>query len=91
MKDVLDLAALCLPFTAGGAVGAALAGAGGAAAGTVLVAATGLLAVVSIKRTGILPYCILFFILGFFCCISAGMRPVAGCFCASAVSSDHVG
>ena len=80
MKDVSDMAALCLPFTAGAAAGAALAGAaGGSAAGAVLAAAAGLLAFVSVRRrSGLLPYCALFFILGFFCYLSAGLRPAAG-------------
>ena len=74
------MAALCLPFTAGAAAGAALAGAaGGSAAGAVLAAAAGLLAFVSVRRrSGLLPYCALFFILGFFCYLSAGLRPAAG-------------
>lgn len=80
MKDVSDMAALCLPFTAGAAAGAALAGAaGGSAAGAVLAAAAGLLAFISVRRrSGLLPYCALFFILGFFCYLSAGLRPAAG-------------
>ena len=74
------MAALCLPFTAGAAAGAALAGAaGGSAAGAVLAAAAGLLAFVSVRRrSGLLPYCALFFILGFFCYLSAVLRPAAG-------------
>lgn len=79
MKDIGDLAALCLPFTAGAAAGAALAGAaGGAAAGAALAAASGLLAFVSLRRCGRLPYSVLFFIIGLFCWLSAGLRPVAG-------------
>ena len=80
MKDLGDMAALCLPFTAGTAAGAALAGAaGGSAAGAALAVAAGLLAFVSVRRrTGRLPYCALFFILGFFCFLSAGLRPEAG-------------
>lgn len=80
MKDVSDMAALCLPFTAGAAAGAALAGAaGGSAAGAALAAAAGLLAFVSVRRrSGLLPYCALFFILGFFCYLSAGLRPATG-------------
>jgi len=78
MKDVGDLAAICLPFTAGAAAGAALAGAGGAAAGAALAAAAGLLALVSRHRTGLLPYCVLFFVIGFFCYLSAGLLPPAG-------------
>jgi competence protein ComEC len=80
MKDFRDMAVLCLPFTAGTAAGAALAGAaGGVAAGAALVAAAGLLAFVSIrKRTGILPYFALFFLLGLFCFLSSGLRPPAG-------------
>lgn len=80
MKDDGDMAALCLPFTAGTAAGAALAGAGGAAAGAALAAATGLLAYVSRRRTGLLPYCVLFFVIGFFCYVSTGLRaaPAAG-------------
>ncbi|MBR6212450.1 MAG: ComEC/Rec2 family competence protein [Bacteroidales bacterium] len=80
MKDVSDMAALCLPFTAGAAAGAALAGAAvGFAAGAVLAAAAGLLAFVSVRRrSGLLPYCALFFILGFFCYLSAVLRPAAG-------------
>lgn len=74
------MAALCLPFTAGAAAGAALAGAAvGFAAGAVLAAAAGLLAFVSVRRrSGLLPYCALFFILGFFCYLSAVLRPAAG-------------
>ena len=80
MKDVSDMAALCLPFTAGAAAGAALAGAAvGFAAGAVLAAAAGLLAFVSVRRrSGLLPYCALFFLLGFFCYLSAVLRPAAG-------------
>ena len=80
MKDLGDIAALCLPFTAGAAAGAALAGAaGGGAAGAALAAAAGLLAFVSLRRrTGILPYCILFFLLGLFCSLSSWLRPNGG-------------
>ena len=80
MRDVGELAALCLPFTAGTAAAAALAGAAGggaagAASGAALAAAAGLLAFVSRRRTGLLPYCVLFFLLGIFCFLSAGLRP----------------
>ena len=80
VKDLGDMAALCLPFTAGTAAGAALAGAaGGGAAGAALVAAAGLLAFVSLRRrTGLFPYCALFFVLGFFCYLSSGLLPPAG-------------
>ena len=80
MRDYGDMAALCLPFTAGTAAGAALAGAAGVpAAGAALAAAAGLLAFISVRRrSGLLPYCALFFILGFFCCLSTGLRPAAG-------------
>ena len=80
MKDFGDMAVLCLPFTAGTAAGAAMAGAaGGGAAGAALAAAAGLLAFVSVrKRTGILPYSALFFLLGLFCFLSSGLRPPSG-------------
>ena len=80
MRDVGDLAALCLPFTAGTAAAAALAGAAGggaagAASGAALAAAAGLLALLSLRHTGRLPYCILFFLLGVFCYLSSSLRP----------------
>lgn len=74
MKDFGDMAALCLPFTAGAACGAVLAGAAGAASGAALAAAAGILAFVSLRRTGVIPYSVLFLVLGFFCYISAGLR-----------------
>ena len=79
MKDFGDTAVLCLPFTAGTAAGAAMAGAaGGGAAGAALAASAGLLAFVSVRRTGRLPYAILFFLLGLFCFVSSGLRPPVG-------------
>lgn len=75
--DASDLTALCLPFTAGVACGAALAGgcAAGAAAGAALAAATGLLAWLSQRRPSPLPFSLLFFVLGLFCFLSAGLLP----------------
>ena len=75
--DASDLTALCLPFTAGVASGAALAGgsASGAAAGAALAAATGLLAWLSQRRPSPLPFSLLFFVLGLFCFLSAGLLP----------------
>ena len=75
--DASDLTALCLPFMAGVASGAALAGGGasGAAAGAALAAATGLLAWLSQRRPSPLPFSLLFFVLGLFCFLSAGLLP----------------
>ena len=75
--DASDLTALCLPFMAGVAAGAALAGgcASGAAAGAALAAATGLLAWLSQRRPSPLPFSLLFFVLGLFCFLSAGLLP----------------
>ena len=84
MKDAWDIAAVSLPFTAGAAAGAALTAgggvaeaAGGMAAGASLVAAVSLLVLVARRRTGLSPFIILFFILGCFCQLSAGMVPRA--------------
>ena len=83
MKDAWDIAAVSLPFTAGAAAGAALravaggaaGAAGGMVAGAALVAAASLLVLVARRRTGLSPFIILFFILGCFCQLSAGMVP----------------
>ena len=79
MRDASDLAALSLPFTAGVAA-AALAGGFASSAGAALaaLAAAGLLAVPVSRRSGPLPFVLLFFTLGIFCYVSSALRPAAG-------------
>jgi competence protein ComEC len=87
MEDVRDMAAVALPFAAGVAACAALAGgaasgfraadaaAVGFAAAAVLTGAVGLMALLFRRRTGPLPYVLLFFFLGCFCFLSRALLP----------------
>ena len=87
MRDARDMAAIALPFAAGVAACAALAGgaasgpgaadtaAAGFAASAVLAGAVGLTAFIFRRRTGPLPYILLFFCLGFFCFLCGALLP----------------
>ena len=89
MKDVRDMAAVALPFAAGVAACAALAGgaasgfraadtdAAGIAASAALTGAVGLMAYLSRRKSGPLPYVLLFFFLGCFCFLSRALLPQA--------------
>ena len=89
MEDVRNMATVSLPFAAGVAGCAALAGgaasglraadtaAAGIAAAAVLSAASGLLALLFRRKTGPLPYIFLFFCLGCFCFLSRALLPQA--------------
>ena len=89
MEDVRNMATVSLPFAAGVAGCAALAGgaasglraadtaAAGIAAAAVLSAASGLLALLFRRKTGPLPYIFLFFCLGCFCSLSRALLPQA--------------
>ena len=88
MKDVRDMAAVSLPFAAGVAACAALAGGAasglraadiavaGFAAAAVLAVAFGLLAFLFRRRTGLLPFILLFFCLGCLCFLSRALLPL---------------
>ena len=89
MRDARDMAAIALPFAAGVAACAALAGgtvsgpwaadtaAAGFAASAVLAGAVGLTAFIFRRRTGPLPYILLFFCLGCFCFLTRALLPQA--------------
>ena len=87
MRDARDMAAIALPFAAGVAACAALAGgaasgsgaadtaAAGFAASAVLTGAIGLTAFIFRRKTGPLPYILLFFCLGCFCFLCGSLLP----------------
>ena len=89
MRDASDMAAIALPFAAGVAACAALAGgaasgpgaadtaAAGFAASAVLAGAVGLTAFIFRRRTGPLPYILLFFCLECFCFLTRALLPQA--------------
>ena len=87
MRDARDMAAIALPFAAGVAACAALAGgaasgsgaadtaAAGFAASAVLTGAIGLTAFIFRRKTRPLPYILLFFCLGCFCFLCGSLLP----------------